>query len=46
MIAVEHLTKRFGKNLVLDDISETIEQGEKVVIIGPPAPESPPSCAA
>ena len=35
MIAVEHLTKRFGKNLVLDDISETIEQGEKEVIIGP-----------
>ena len=35
MIAVEHLTKRCGKNLVLDDISETIEQGEKVVIIGP-----------
>ena len=35
MIAVEHLTKRFGKNLVLDDISETIEKGEKVVIIGP-----------
>ena len=35
MIAVEHLTQRFGKNLVLDDISETIEQGEKVVIIGP-----------
>ena len=35
MIAVEHLAKRFGKNLVLDDISETIEQGEKVVIIGP-----------
>ena len=35
MIAVEHLTKRFGKNLVLDDISETIEQGEKVAIIGP-----------
>ena len=35
MIAVEHLTKRFGKNLVLDDISETIEQGEKVVVIGP-----------
>ena len=35
MIAVEHLTKRFGRNLVLDDISETIEQGEKVVVIGP-----------
>ena len=35
MIAVEHLTKRFGRNLVLDDISETIRQGEKVVVIGP-----------
>ena len=35
MIAVEHLTKRFGRNLVLDDISETICEGEKVVVIGP-----------
>ena len=35
MIAVEHLTKSFGKNLVLDDISETIQEGEKVVVIGP-----------
>ena len=35
MIDVEHLTKSFGKNLVLDDISETIQEGEKVVIIGP-----------
>ena len=29
------LTKRFGRNLVLDDISETIREGEKVVVIGP-----------
>ena len=35
MIAVDHLTKRFGRNLVLDDISETIREGEKVVVIGP-----------
>ena len=35
MIAVEHLTKRFGRNLVLADISETIREGEKVVVIGP-----------
>ena len=35
MIAVEHLTKRFGRNLVLDDISETSREGEKVVVIGP-----------
>ena len=34
-MAVEHLTKRFGRNLVLDDISETIREGEKVVVIGP-----------
>ena len=35
MIAVKHLTKQFGKQLVLDDISETIEAGEKIAIIGP-----------
>ncbi len=35
MIEVEHLTKKFGDLLVLDDISEKIEQGEKVAIIGP-----------
>ncbi|MEQ2456426.1 amino acid ABC transporter ATP-binding protein [Flavonifractor hominis] len=35
MISVKHLSKAFGKHLVLDDISETIHEGEKVVIIGP-----------
>ena len=35
MIDVEHLSKSFGSNLVLDDISEHISEGEKVVIIGP-----------
>ena len=35
MIDVNHLSKAFGNNLVLDDISEHISQGEKVVIIGP-----------
>ena len=35
MIDVEHLSKSFGKQLVLDDISEHIDPGEKVVIIGP-----------
>lgn len=35
MIVVNHLTKKFGKHLVLDDISEHIGVGEKVVIIGP-----------
>jgi len=35
VIDVKNLTKSFGKNLVLDDISEHIKPGEKVVIIGP-----------
>ena len=35
MIDVKHLSKSFGDNLVLNDISEHIYPGEKVVIIGP-----------
>jgi len=35
VIAVNHLSKSFGTHLVLDDISEHIYPGEKVVIIGP-----------
>jgi polar amino acid transport system ATP-binding protein len=35
VIDVKNLTKSFGDNLVLDDISEHIYPGEKVVIIGP-----------
>lgn len=35
MIVVNQLTKKFGNHLVLDDISEHIGVGEKVVIIGP-----------
>lgn len=38
MIEVKHLSKDFGKKneiKVLKDISETIDKGEKVVIIGP-----------
>ena len=35
MIDVKNLSKSFGSNLVLDNISEHIYPGEKVVIIGP-----------
>lgn len=35
MISVNNLSKAFGDHLVLDDITEQIGQGEKVVIIGP-----------
>ncbi len=35
MIEVKNLSKSFGSNDVLKDITETITQGEKVVIVGP-----------
>lgn len=35
MIKVNHLKKSFGKNEVLSDINEEIQQGEVVVVIGP-----------
>ena len=35
MIDVKHLSKSFGSHLVLNDISEHIYPGNKVVIIGP-----------
>ena len=35
MIDVKNLSKSFGNHLVLDDISQHIHPGEKVVIIGP-----------
>jgi ABC-type polar amino acid transport system ATPase subunit len=35
VIDIKHLSKSFGDHLVLDDISEHITPGEKVVIIGP-----------
>ncbi len=35
MIDVRNLSKSFGDHLVLDNISEHISEGEKVVVIGP-----------
>ena len=35
MIEITNLCKDFGKNRVLDNITETIHEGDKVVIIGP-----------
>ena len=35
MIDVKHLTKAFGDHVVLNDLSEHIYPGDKVVIIGP-----------
>lgn len=35
MIDVKHLYKQFGSHVVLKDISTTIREGEKIVVIGP-----------
>lgn len=35
VITVKNLTKKFGNNTVLNDISFTISKGEKIVIVGP-----------
>lgn len=35
MIDVRNLTKQFGENIILNDVSEHINKGEKIVIIGP-----------
>lgn len=34
LIEIKHLVKKFGDNVVLNDISETINQGDVIVVIG------------
>ena len=35
MITVEHLTKRYGDHVAVDDLSFTVEQGEICGLLGP-----------
>ena len=35
MLEAKNISKSFGKNLVLKNISLTVEEGERLVIIGP-----------
>lgn len=35
LLTVEHLTKRYDENLVLDDISFDVHKGEVIVVVGP-----------
>ena len=35
LLKIEHLTKRFEDNTVLDDISFTVRKGEVIVVVGP-----------
>jgi osmoprotectant transport system ATP-binding protein len=34
MIEIEHLTKRYGADVVVDDVSFTVEEGEIAVVVG------------
>ena len=34
MIEIEHLTKRYGETVVVDDVSFTVEEGTIAVIVG------------
>lgn len=35
LLVLEHLTKRFDSNVILDDISLTVHRGEVIVVVGP-----------
>lgn len=35
LLTIEHLTKRYGEQTILDDFSLSVAQGEVIVIIGP-----------
>ena len=35
IIEIEHVSKRFGRVVALDDVSLSVKRGEVVVIIGP-----------
>ena len=35
IIDIEHLTKRFGDNTIINDLSLSVEQGEVLVLVGP-----------
>ena len=46
MIKTVDLHKSFGDLQVLKGVNQTIEKGEVVSVIGPPAAARAPSCAA
>ena len=35
LLKIEHLTKKFEGNMILDDVSLTVHRGEVIVIVGP-----------
>lgn len=35
LLTIEHLTKKFGENTVLNDVSLSVHKGEVIVVVGP-----------
>lgn len=35
LLTIEHLTKKFGDDLILDDLNLTVYKGEVIVVVGP-----------
>ena len=35
LLKIEHLTKKFENNMILDDVSLTVHRGEVIVVVGP-----------
>ena len=35
LLKIEHLTKKFEGNMILDDVSLTVHRGEVIVVVGP-----------
>ena len=35
LLTIEHITKKYGDNLILDDVSLQVQKGEVIVLVGP-----------
>ena len=46
LLEINHCNKKFADTEVLKAISLSVEEGQVVSIIGPPAPVNPHCCAA
>ena len=45
LVRVEHVTRRFGAHVAVDDVSLSVEPGEIVGLLGAKAPARPRSSA-
>ncbi len=46
LLTIEHVTKKFGNDLILDDISLSVRKREVIVLLAQAAAEKVPFCVA